>query len=175
MLPNRVEHVLADLGVVHAGGVPVTFYPALAGRDHADTGGRSLRRIRYLRRDLRARTRARPAACPRCPGRFCRRTAHGHDHCLPATQATAPGNRVPSRDPLREQRISPHPRPQGHPQRERFKKGADRQPQPTRQADPPLTIRSIRWPLTPYRRPARAQSPPDPAAPLKNSPVPGCR
>ena len=30
MLPNRVEHVLADLGVVHAGGVPVTFYPTLA-------------------------------------------------------------------------------------------------------------------------------------------------
>ncbi len=28
--PNRVEHVLADLGVVHAGGVPVTFYPTLA-------------------------------------------------------------------------------------------------------------------------------------------------
>jgi long-subunit acyl-CoA synthetase (AMP-forming) len=30
MMPNRVEHVLADLGVVHAGGVPVTFYPTLA-------------------------------------------------------------------------------------------------------------------------------------------------
>ena len=30
MLPNRVEHVLADLGVVHAGAVPVTFYPTLA-------------------------------------------------------------------------------------------------------------------------------------------------
>jgi long-chain acyl-CoA synthetase len=30
MLPNRVEHVLADLGVVHAGGVPVTFYSTLA-------------------------------------------------------------------------------------------------------------------------------------------------
>jgi long-chain acyl-CoA synthetase len=30
MLPNRVEHVLADLGVVHAGGVPVTFYATLA-------------------------------------------------------------------------------------------------------------------------------------------------
>jgi len=30
MLPNRVEHVLADLGVVHAGGVPVTFHPTLA-------------------------------------------------------------------------------------------------------------------------------------------------
>jgi long-chain acyl-CoA synthetase len=30
MLPNRVEHVLADLGLVHAGGVPVTFYATLA-------------------------------------------------------------------------------------------------------------------------------------------------
>jgi long-subunit acyl-CoA synthetase (AMP-forming) len=29
MLPNRLEHVLADLGAVHAGGVPVTFYPTL--------------------------------------------------------------------------------------------------------------------------------------------------
>jgi long-chain acyl-CoA synthetase len=29
MLPNRVEHVLADLAAVHAGGVPVTFYPTL--------------------------------------------------------------------------------------------------------------------------------------------------
>ena len=30
MMPNRVEHVLADLGAVHAGGVPVTFYATLA-------------------------------------------------------------------------------------------------------------------------------------------------
>jgi long-chain acyl-CoA synthetase len=30
MLPNRTEHVLADLGTVHAGGVPVTFYATLA-------------------------------------------------------------------------------------------------------------------------------------------------
>jgi long-chain acyl-CoA synthetase len=30
MLPNRVEHVLADFGVMHAGGVPVTFYATLA-------------------------------------------------------------------------------------------------------------------------------------------------
>jgi long-chain acyl-CoA synthetase len=29
MLPNRAEHVLADLATVHAGGVPVTFYPTL--------------------------------------------------------------------------------------------------------------------------------------------------
>ena len=30
MLPNRVEHVLADFSVLHAGGVPVTFYATLA-------------------------------------------------------------------------------------------------------------------------------------------------
>ena len=30
MLPNRFEHVLADQAVVHAGGVPVTFYATLA-------------------------------------------------------------------------------------------------------------------------------------------------
>ncbi len=30
MLPNRVEHVLADLGALHVGGVPVTFYATLA-------------------------------------------------------------------------------------------------------------------------------------------------
>jgi long-chain acyl-CoA synthetase len=30
MLPNRMEHVLADQAVVHAGGVPVTFYATLA-------------------------------------------------------------------------------------------------------------------------------------------------
>jgi len=30
MLPNRIEHVLADQAVVHAGGVPVTIYATLA-------------------------------------------------------------------------------------------------------------------------------------------------
>jgi long-chain acyl-CoA synthetase len=30
MMPNRVEHVLADFGAVHAGGVPITFYATLA-------------------------------------------------------------------------------------------------------------------------------------------------
>lgn len=30
MMPNRVEHVLADFGALHAGGVPVTFYATLA-------------------------------------------------------------------------------------------------------------------------------------------------
>ena len=30
MLPNRIEHVLADFAAVHAGGVPVTLYATLA-------------------------------------------------------------------------------------------------------------------------------------------------
>ncbi|HWG63215.1 MAG TPA: AMP-dependent synthetase/ligase [Streptosporangiaceae bacterium] len=30
MMPNQVEHVMADSGAVHAGGVPVTFYSTLA-------------------------------------------------------------------------------------------------------------------------------------------------
>ena len=30
MLPNKIEHVLADQAVLHAGGVPVTFYATLA-------------------------------------------------------------------------------------------------------------------------------------------------
>jgi long-chain acyl-CoA synthetase len=30
LMPNRLEHVLADLATVHAGGVPVTFYATLA-------------------------------------------------------------------------------------------------------------------------------------------------
>jgi len=30
MMPNRTEHVLADFGAMHAGGVPVTFYATLA-------------------------------------------------------------------------------------------------------------------------------------------------
>ena len=30
MLPNRVEHVLADLGALHAGAVPVTLYATFA-------------------------------------------------------------------------------------------------------------------------------------------------
>ncbi len=30
LMPNRVEHVLADLGAVHAGGVPVTFYATMS-------------------------------------------------------------------------------------------------------------------------------------------------
>jgi len=39
MLPNRVEHVLADLGVLHAGGVPVTFYATLAAEQIAFMAG----------------------------------------------------------------------------------------------------------------------------------------
>ena len=31
LMPNRVEHVLADLATVHAAGVPVTFYATLSG------------------------------------------------------------------------------------------------------------------------------------------------
>jgi long-chain acyl-CoA synthetase len=30
MMPNRSQHVLADLGAVHAGGIPVTFYATLS-------------------------------------------------------------------------------------------------------------------------------------------------
>ena len=44
MLPNRTEHVLADLAVMHAGGVPVTVYATLA----AD-------QVRYVAADCDAR------------------------------------------------------------------------------------------------------------------------
>ncbi len=39
MLPNRLEHVLADLGALHAGGVPVTFYATLAADQIAYVAG----------------------------------------------------------------------------------------------------------------------------------------
>jgi long-chain acyl-CoA synthetase len=39
MLPNRLEHVLADFGVMHAGGVPVTFYATLAAEQIAFMAG----------------------------------------------------------------------------------------------------------------------------------------
>ena len=39
MLPNRSEHVLADLGAVHAGGLGVTLYPTLAPEQVAYRGG----------------------------------------------------------------------------------------------------------------------------------------
>src|SRR5215470_16100424 len=44
MLPNRAEHVLADLAVMHAGGTPVTFYATLAAEQ-----------IAYVARDCDAR------------------------------------------------------------------------------------------------------------------------
>jgi long-chain acyl-CoA synthetase len=39
MLPNRAEHVLADLGALHAGGTPVTFYATLAAEQIAYVAG----------------------------------------------------------------------------------------------------------------------------------------
>jgi len=39
MLPNRSEHVLADLGAVHAGGLGVTLYPTLAPEQVAFVAG----------------------------------------------------------------------------------------------------------------------------------------
>jgi long-chain acyl-CoA synthetase len=39
MLPNRSEHVLADLGAVHAGGLGVTMYPTLAPEQVAFVAG----------------------------------------------------------------------------------------------------------------------------------------
>ena len=45
MMPNRVEHVLADLGVMHAGGVPVTVYATLAAEQIAFVAGNCDARI----------------------------------------------------------------------------------------------------------------------------------
>ncbi|GAA3978119.1 AMP-dependent synthetase/ligase [Actinomadura viridis] len=39
MMPNRSEHVLADLGVVHAGGIPTTVYATLAAEQIAFVAG----------------------------------------------------------------------------------------------------------------------------------------
>ncbi|MEO5877506.1 MAG: AMP-dependent synthetase/ligase [Streptosporangiaceae bacterium] len=39
MMPNRSEHVLADLGTVHAGGIPTTVYATLAPDQVAFVGG----------------------------------------------------------------------------------------------------------------------------------------
>ena len=39
MLPNCTEHVLSDLGAMHAGGVPVTFYATLAPEQIAYVAG----------------------------------------------------------------------------------------------------------------------------------------
>jgi long-subunit acyl-CoA synthetase (AMP-forming) len=48
MLPNRSEHVLSDLGVVHAGGTPVTFYATLAAEQIAYVAGDCDARIAVL-------------------------------------------------------------------------------------------------------------------------------
>jgi long-chain acyl-CoA synthetase len=48
MLPNRAEHVLADLGVVHAGGTPVTLYATLAAEQIAYVAGDCGARIAVL-------------------------------------------------------------------------------------------------------------------------------
>jgi len=48
MLPNRSEHMLADLGAVHAGGTPVTFYATLAADQIAYVAGDCDARIAVL-------------------------------------------------------------------------------------------------------------------------------
>ncbi|GAA2452835.1 AMP-dependent synthetase/ligase [Actinomadura vinacea] len=79
MMPNRSEHVLADLGAVHAGGVPATLYATLAadqiafigadcearyavldGREQVDRWLPALDRLPALRRIIVID----PAACP---------------------------------------------------------------------------------------------------------------
>jgi long-chain acyl-CoA synthetase len=48
MLPNKVEHVLSDLGALHAGGVPVTVYATLAAEQIAYVAGNCDARIAVL-------------------------------------------------------------------------------------------------------------------------------
>ncbi len=48
MLPNRAAHVLADLGAVHAGGVPVTFYATLAAEQVGFVAGDCAARVAIL-------------------------------------------------------------------------------------------------------------------------------
>ena len=48
MLPNRSEHILADLAAVHAGGTPVTFYATLAAEQIAYVAGDCDARIAVL-------------------------------------------------------------------------------------------------------------------------------
>ncbi len=48
MMPNRAEHVLADLGAVHAGGIPVTFYATLAAEQVGFVAGDCDARIAVL-------------------------------------------------------------------------------------------------------------------------------
>ncbi|HEY2552258.1 MAG TPA: AMP-dependent synthetase/ligase [Streptosporangiaceae bacterium] len=48
MMPNRLEHVLADLGTLHAGGVPVTVYATLAAEQISYVAGNCDARIAVL-------------------------------------------------------------------------------------------------------------------------------
>ena len=48
MLPNRAAHVLADLGAVHAAGIPVTFYATLAAEQVGFVAGDCAARIAVL-------------------------------------------------------------------------------------------------------------------------------
>ncbi len=48
MMANRAEHVLADLGAVHAGGIPVTFYATLAAEQVGYVAGDCDARIAVL-------------------------------------------------------------------------------------------------------------------------------
>ena len=48
MLPNRSEHILADLAAVHAGGTPVTFYATLAAEQIGYVAGDCDARIAVL-------------------------------------------------------------------------------------------------------------------------------
>ena len=48
MMPNRAEHVLADFGAVHAGGLPVTFYATLAAEQVGFIAGDCAARIAVL-------------------------------------------------------------------------------------------------------------------------------
>ena len=70
MLPNRLEHVLADLGVLHAGGVPVTFYATLAPDQIAFMAANCDAKIAVIDGAERARPLAAGAvpSCRRCAG-----------------------------------------------------------------------------------------------------------
>src|SRR2546427_4990 len=48
MLPTRAEHILADLGAMHAGGTPVTLYATLAADQIAYVAGDCDARIAVL-------------------------------------------------------------------------------------------------------------------------------
>ncbi len=48
MMPNRTEHVLADLGALHAGGIPTTLYATLAPEQIAYVAGNSAAKYAVL-------------------------------------------------------------------------------------------------------------------------------